>query len=37
VPAYRADPGHFGMQMDVFGRMRETEREFAQRAKEVLP
>ena len=30
---YRADPEHFAMQMGVFDRMRETEREFRQRAK----
>ncbi|MEO8466289.1 MAG: hypothetical protein ABI640_13175 [Gammaproteobacteria bacterium] len=27
---YRADPEHFAMQMEVFDRMRETERAFRQ-------
>jgi hypothetical protein len=33
VPPYSADPGAFARQMEVFDRMRETEREFAQREK----
>lgn len=33
IPPYSADPDAFARQMEVFDRMRQTEREFAQRAK----
>ena len=37
VPPYSANPEAFARQMETFHRMRETEREFTQRAKEARP